>query len=100
MSVLALLASLRMSPTASLVGSATYLFNPYVLTWVNTWDNYLVALSLLAAIPAALIAASSGRLSARWSAVLIAITAPWIGYAFLVPPLVGMILPLMLAILR
>src|SRR5438309_10842733 len=58
--------------TAGLVGTTVYLFNPYVLTWVNTFDTYLVALSLLAAIPAALIAAGSGRISTRWTAVLIA----------------------------
>ncbi len=62
LSVLGLLASLRLSPLAALVGSAVYLLNPYVLTWVNTLDTYLVALGLIAAIPAALIAASSGRL--------------------------------------
>jgi arabinofuranan 3-O-arabinosyltransferase len=96
LSALALLASLRMSPVAAFVGTFVYLFNPYVLTWVNTWDNYLLALSLLAGLPAALIAASSGQLSTRSSAMLVAISGPLIGYAFLVPPLVGMILALML----
>jgi len=91
-----LLASLRMGPVASLTGAAVYLFNPYVITWVNTYDTYMVALFLLAAIPAVLIAASTGRISSRWAAVLIAATAPLIGYAFLNPPLVGMVLGVLL----
>jgi len=92
LAALGLLASLRLGPIGSLAGTAVYLFNPYVITWVNTFDNYLATLVVVAAIPAALIAAGTGRLSARWSAALVAATAPLIGYAFLNPPLVGMII--------
>jgi len=94
---LGLFASLRMSPVAALIGTAVYLLNPYVITWVNTASNYIAALFLLAAIPAALIAAGTGRLSVRWSAMLIAAAAPLLGYAFLNPPLVGMIFAAALA---
>ncbi len=97
LAALGLLASLRMGPIAALAGTAVYLFNPYVITWVNTFDNYLAALVVVAAIPAALIAAGTGRLSARWSAALVAATAPLIGYAFLNPPLVGMVVAVLVA---
>jgi hypothetical protein len=92
LAALGLLASLRMAPLPAAVGTAVYLLNPYVITWVNTYDVYLAALLLLPAILAALVAAGTGRLSVRWSAVLVAATAPLIGYTFLNPPLVGMIL--------
>lgn len=92
LAALGLLASLRIGPLAALIGTAVYLFNPYVITWVNTFDNYLAALVVVAAIPAALVAAGTGRISARSSAVIVAAMAPLIGYAFLNPPLVGMIL--------
>jgi hypothetical protein len=94
---LGLLASLRMGPVAALAGTAVYLLNPYVVSVVNTYDVNLAALCLLAAIPAALVAAGTGRLSVRWSAALVASTAPLVGYAFYSPPLVGMILAAMLA---
>src|SRR5712692_3475263 len=97
LAALGLLAALRMGPVAALAGTFVYLFNPYVITWVNTFDNYLAALVVVAAIPAALIAAGTGRLSARWSAALVAATAPLIGYAFLNPPLVGMVVAVLVA---
>ncbi len=89
---LGLLASLRIGPVAALVGSMAYLFNPYVVTVVSPHDVYLATLCVLPAIPAALVAAGSGRLSVWWSAVIVASTSPLIGYAFFTPPLVGMIL--------
>jgi hypothetical protein len=94
---LSLCAAFRMGPVAALVATTVYLFNPYVITWVNTYDVYLVALFLLAAIPAAVVAAGTGRLSVRFSAALVGASAPLVGYAFFNPPLVGMILAAVLA---
>ena len=74
LSALALLAALRMNPIAALAGAAVYVLNPYVMTWVSTYDNYLVTLLLVVAIPATLVAAGNARLSLRWAAVLIAAT--------------------------
>jgi arabinofuranan 3-O-arabinosyltransferase len=93
---LALLASLRIGPEAALAGTAIYLFNPYVVTYVSPHDVYLAALFLLPTIPAALIWAGTGRLSMWLGATLVAATSPLIGYAFAEPPLVGMILGVML----
>ncbi|HEV2029126.1 MAG TPA: hypothetical protein VGS16_11455 [Candidatus Dormibacteraeota bacterium] len=94
---LGLLASLRISPIGALAATAVYVLNPYVLTWVNTYDVWIVAMLLLAAIPAALVAAGTGRISVLWGAVLVAASAPLVGYAFFNPPLVGMILAAALA---
>jgi hypothetical protein len=91
LSALGLIASLRMGPLAGLVGATFYVLNPYVAGQVNINPVFLAALCPLVAIPAAVIAAGTGRLRVRWSAALCAATAPLIGYVFLNPPLVGMI---------
>jgi hypothetical protein len=94
---LALLAALRIGPIGAVAGSAIYLLNPYVVTWVAPFDVYIAAMFLLPAVPAALIAAGTGRLSLWRSATLIAAVAPLVGYTFFSPPLVGMIFAAMLA---
>lgn len=87
-----LMAALRMSPLASCIGAAVYVLNPYVVSQVNTNPIFLAALFPLAAIPAALVAGGTSRVSVRMSAVLIALTAPILGYVFANPPLLGLIL--------
>jgi hypothetical protein len=98
LAALGLLACLRLGPVASLTGALVYLFNPYVFTWVSPYDVYIAALFLLAALPAALMAAGTGRLSVRWSATLVAVASPLIGFAFSEPPLVGMIFAALLSV--
>lgn len=90
--ILSLLGALRLGPLAASAGAAIYLLNFYVITWVNSYDVYLVALFLVVAIPAALVAAGTGKLSVLWSAISVAATAPLVGYSFFNPPLVGMIM--------
>lgn len=97
LSAFALLAALRMGPVAALVGSVVYLLNPYVVSEVNTYDVFMVALGLLAAMPAALVAVGSGRISVGWGAALLALASPLLGYAFFNPPLVGLVLGVLLA---
>src|ERR1700730_8921593 len=93
-----LIASLRMGPIAALVGAAIYVLNPFVISVVHTNPVYLAALCPLATVPAAVVAAGTGRLSVRWSAVLIALQAPIVGYVFINPPLVAMILGVAIAL--
>lgn len=90
--IFGLLAALRMSPVAAVAGTAVYVLSPFVISYVTINTVYLAALGLLAAIPAAVVAASTGRISVRLGVVLIAMTAPFIGYVDLNPPLVGMLL--------
>jgi hypothetical protein len=87
-----LLVALRVGPVASFVGAVVYVLNPYVVSEVNIYPNYIAALGLLAAMPAALVAAGTKHLSVLWAAVLIALASPMLGYVFSNPPLVGMIL--------
>ncbi len=89
--IFGLLAALRMSPAAAVAGTAVYVLSPYVISEVTINTVYLAALGLLAAIPAALVAAGTGRISVRLGAVLVATSAPLIGYVDLNPPLVGML---------
>ena len=87
-----LLAALKMSPAAALIGALLYLFNPYVVSEVNINPVYLAGLGLLPAVLAIFVGAASGRLRVRWAAALVALSAPWFGYVYLNPPLVGMVL--------
>ncbi len=94
---LAFMAALRMGPVAAFVGAVAYVLNPYVVSEVNIYANYLVALGLLAALPAVLLAVGARQLSVRWGALLIAAAAPLLGYVFLIPPLVGLIIGALVA---
>src|SRR6266566_2844524 len=92
LAALGLMASLRMGPFAASIGAAVYVLNPYVASQVNINPVFLAALFPLVAIPAALVAAGTGRLRIRWSALICAATAPVLGYVFFNPPLIGLIL--------
>jgi arabinofuranan 3-O-arabinosyltransferase len=97
LSAVGLIASLRLGPMAAVVGAAAYLLNPYVLSQVNTNPVFLAALCPLAAMPAVLIAAGTGRLRTGWAVALFVAPVPVVGYVFANPPLVGMILGAALA---
>ena len=92
----AFIAALRMGPGAALVGTAAYLFNPYVVSIVGTNPVFIAALLLLAAVPATLVAAGTGRLAIRWAVTLIALAAPVFGYVYANPPLIGMVVGAMI----
>jgi arabinofuranan 3-O-arabinosyltransferase len=94
---LALIAALGMRPLAGLVGATVYVLNPYVVSEVNTYPVYAVALCLLAGLPAVLIAIGAGKLSMRWGALAMVGAAPLLGTAFFNPPLVGMVLGVAIA---
>src|SRR5207245_8331155 len=81
--IFGLLAALRMSPVAAVSGTAFYVLSPFVISYVTINTVYLAALGLLAAIPAAVVAAGTGRISVRLGAVLIAMTATFLGYVVL-----------------
>lgn len=92
LSAFGLLSALRLSPPAAATGACAYLFNPYVLTWVSPYDVYMAALVLVAALPAAVVAAGTRALPWWLSAALIATSAPLLGFTYQSPPLVGMVL--------
>lgn len=92
LSALALMAAFGIKPLNAAVGSAIYLLNPFVTSVVITYPNYMAAMGLLAGIPAILMFVGRGSLSASRAAGLIAVLSPVLGYTFLNPPLVGMII--------
>ncbi|HEX7158322.1 MAG TPA: hypothetical protein VF214_04885 [Edaphobacter sp.] len=98
MSAFGLLAALRLGPGAALVGAAAYMFNPYVVSVVNVYPEYMAALGLLAAVPAVVLAAGSGQIPVPLGAVLVALSAPVLGYVDYNPPLVGMVLGITFAV--
>lgn len=87
-----LLAALRLGPIATAVGATVYIFNPYVVSVVNVYPEYIAALGLLAAMPALVLAAGSGYLSVPLAGALLALSAPVLGYVDFNPPLAGMVL--------
>lgn len=97
LSAVGLIAALGMRPLAGLVGAAVYVLNPYVVSVVNTYPVYVIALGLLAGLPAVMIAIGRRKWPIRWGALAMVGAAPLLGTAFFNPPLVGMILGASLA---
>ncbi|MST31743.1 hypothetical protein GHK86_03245, partial [Acidimicrobiaceae bacterium USS-CC1] len=91
LAALALLRTVGIRPLAAGAGALVYVLNPYVLSSVGFNDVYLAGLLLLAAYPAAVLAAASGRLSRRTAVLVIAAGAPLLGFAYSNPPLAAMI---------
>ena len=82
-----LLRLLDLRPASAAVGAMTYGVNPYVLTVVRFNAVYLASMTLLAALPAIVIAVGRQRLRARHGALLLVCSAPLLGYAYINPPL-------------
>jgi len=87
-----LLRVLGLRPVGAAVGAAVYVLNPYTLTSVGINPVFLCGLILLALSLALVLSAGLGRLHPVLAAALLALTAPLWGWAFLNPPLVGMVL--------
>jgi hypothetical protein len=88
----ALLRTLGMRPLPAICGAYVYLFNGYVLGWIGINSTYLAALTLLPAVMACILAASKGALRISVAAILLAASAPLLGFASQNPPLVAVIL--------
>ena len=86
-----LLRVLAIGPRASAVGAMVYVLNPFVMSSVGTNDVYLAAMLLLAAYPAAVLSAASGRISLRAAVAAVAAGAPLLGFAYANPPLAAMV---------
>ncbi len=83
--------SLGMSSLAGVVVGVVFFLNPMTLSQVDSNDVYLVAMILVAALPAALIAYARGTLRLWQLNVAFALAAPFVGFSFANPPLVGML---------
>jgi hypothetical protein len=87
----ALVRALGFGPLAGTAAALLYFFNPETLTDGAVNDVYLVTRVLLVALPAVLIAYSRGRIGLWASLVCFAMAAPFVGFAYSNPPLVGMV---------
>lgn len=87
----ALARSIGMSPLAGAVVGIVFFVNPMTLSQVGINDVYLMAMVLVAALPATLIAYSRGRLKLWHLNLAFAFAAPFVGFSFANPPLVGML---------
>src|SRR5438105_3228562 len=88
----ALLKTLGMRPVPAVAGAAAYIFNGYVLGWVTVNSTYMAALALLPALVACVLAAAKGRLRISTGAMLLAASAPLLGFASNNPALLAMLL--------
>ncbi|MGA7088146.1 MAG: hypothetical protein WB116_07730 [Candidatus Dormiibacterota bacterium] len=87
----ALARSLGLGPLAGIAAALLYFFNPHTVSDVGVNDVYLVTMVLLAALPAVLITYARGHISLWAALATFAIAAPFVGYAYANPPLVGMV---------
>lgn len=87
LAALALLRTLGLRPVPAGVGALFYVGNPYVVSNVGINDVYLAAMVLLAAYPAAILAAAQERITRRTAVVMLAAGAPLLGFAYSNPPL-------------
>ena len=86
----ALARSLSLTPVAGITVAVLF-FNPMTISQVGINDVFLVAMLLLAALPAAVISYGRGNLRTWQLSVVFVASGPLLGYAYANPPLVGMV---------
>ncbi|MGH9066912.1 MAG: hypothetical protein ACRD0J_05415, partial [Acidimicrobiales bacterium] len=86
----AFLRLLRLRPLPAALGAFAYIFSPYVLT-VGINPVFLAALALLPALPSVVLATAQRRIRVPLAALLLAASAPVLGYVYENPPLAGMV---------
>lgn len=91
MAVAALLRSLGVSPLAGAIGAIFYLLNPFTLSDVGINDVWLMAMVLLPALGAVVIAYAKGSFTLGQASVALVVAAPFLGFTYANPPLVGML---------
>ncbi|WP_298211185.1 hypothetical protein [Ferrimicrobium sp.] len=89
--------SLRMSPLAGVVVGVLFFLNPMTMSQVGTNDVYLVAMGLTAILPAAVIGYGRGTLKLWQICLSFALAAPFVGFSFANPPVIGMLVIVLLA---
>lgn len=87
----ALTRSLRLSPMAGVVVALLYFFNPMTMSQVGFNDVFLTAMVLVAALAAAVISYGNCQIRLWQLGVVFIVAAPFVGYAYNNPPVVGML---------
>jgi len=89
--------SLSMLPLAGVCVGIFFFFNPMTLSQVSINDVYLTAMILVAVLPALVISYGRGTLR-QWKLNLgFVVAAPFVGFIYANPPLVGMLVLTVLA---
>ncbi len=88
----ALARSLRLSPIAGIVVAVLYFFNPMTIVEVSTYDVYLLAMALIAALSAVTVSHGTGSIPLWKLCVAFVGVAPLLGYVYENPPLAGMVI--------
>jgi glycosyltransferase involved in cell wall biosynthesis/O-antigen/teichoic acid export membrane protein len=89
-----LLRALQLGPAGAAIGALAYVLNAHVVD-IATNPVFLAAMVLLAGLPAVVLRAASGRRPLRWGVLLLAASAPLLGYVSQNPPLVLAIIVLL-----
>jgi hypothetical protein len=87
----ALARSLRLTPIAGVVVAVVYFFNPMTMSQIGFNDVFLTAMVLLPALVAAVISYGDGKTDLWKVCLAFVVAAPFVGYAYSNPPLVGML---------
>jgi arabinofuranan 3-O-arabinosyltransferase len=88
----ALLLVLKIRPGAAITGALAYAYSPFVVANAVPNPVYMAALAMMPALMACVLAGATGRIRVRAAAVLLAISAPVLGYIDLNPPLLGTVI--------
>ena len=87
----ALVRGLGFGPLAGIAAAVVYFFSPHTLSDVGLNDVYLITMVLLAALPGVVLSYGRRRIPLWGALACFAVAAPFVGFAYANPPLVGMI---------
>ena len=87
-----LLVGLGIRPAPAAVGALAYAFSPWVLANAVPNPVFLATMAVLPALPAIVLAAARRGIGFRLAVVLIAASAPMLGYVYQNPPMLGLVL--------
>ena len=83
--------SFRLSNLASSIVGLIYFFNPYTLSLVGNNTVFLCAMALIPFMTATIIFCSANQLKRSRLVIISSVCAPFVGYAYGNPPLVGIL---------
>lgn len=86
-----LLMGLSLRPNAAIVGALAYVFSPFVVANAAPNPVLLAAMTLMAALPAVVVARATKRIRLRTAVFVFALTAPLLGFVYNTPPLLGIV---------
>lgn len=87
----ALARSLQFAPLAGAVVALLYFYNPMTLSQIDDNAVYLVAMALVPALAAVVVSYGTNRIRLWQVGLSFIIAAPFVGYIYANPPLVGML---------